>query len=114
MPPHPAFFVKKEVYEKYGNFNTALKSAADYEFMLRVIYKEKISLAYLPTILVKMRDGGESNQTIKSRVRGNCEDREAWKINGLRPYWFTRYLKPMRKLLQYVQRPKKHNAYLHN
>jgi len=107
MPPHPAFFVKKEVYEKHGKFNTKLKSAADYEFMLRVIYKEKISLTYLPTILVKMRDGGESNQTIKNRVRGNREDREAWKINGLRPHWFTRYLKPARKLLQYVQRPKK-------
>ena len=39
MPPHPTFFVKREVYEKYGNFNLDLPSAADYEIMLRFIHK---------------------------------------------------------------------------
>jgi len=107
MPPHPTLFVKKDVYKKYGCFNTKFASAADYEFMLRIIHKEQVSLVYLPEISVKMRDGGESNQNLKNRIRGNKEDYEAWKINGLHPYWFTRYLKPMRKLLQYIQRPKK-------
>ena len=107
MPPHPTFFVKREVYEKYGCFNTNFISAADYEFMLRIIHKEHIKLAYLPEILVKMRSGGKSNQSLKSRIRGNKEDIMAWKINGLHPYCFTRYLKPVRKILQYIQRPKK-------
>ncbi|MCL2682906.1 MAG: glycosyltransferase [Bacteroidales bacterium] len=107
MPPHPAFFVKKDVYEKHGPFNTNFSSAADYEFMLRVIHKEQIKLAYLPEILIKMRAGGESNQSLKNRLHGNSEDCEAWKINGLQPYWFTRYLKPMRKFSQYIKRPKK-------
>lgn len=106
MPPHPTFFVKKNIYQKYGCFNTNFTSAADYELMLRVIHKEQIRLAYVPKILVKMRSGGESNQNMKSRVRGNNEDREAWKINNLHPYFFTRYLKPLRKVLQYVVRPK--------
>ena len=105
MPPHPTFFVKKKVYEKYGCFNTNFKSAADYEFMLRVIHKELIRLAYLPEILVKMRTDGESNQSIKNRLSGNNEDHNAWKINGLQPYCFTRCLKPVRKILQYIQRP---------
>ena len=104
MPSHPAFFVKKDVYKKYGGFITNFISAADYEFMLRVIHKEHIKLAYLPEILVKMRTGGESNRSIKN-MRGNNEDNEAWKVNGLRPYFFTRYLKPARKILQYIQRP---------
>ncbi len=106
MPPHPTVFVKKEVYEKYGDFNTDFSSAADYEFLLRVIHKEQIKLTYLPEILVKMRIGGESNRSIKNRIRGNNEDNKAWKINGLRPYWFTRYLKPARKIIQYIQRSK--------
>ncbi|MEM9052454.1 MAG: glycosyltransferase family 2 protein, partial [Bacteroidota bacterium] len=38
MVPHPTFFVKKEVYDKYGLFNTDLKTSADYEFMVRVLY----------------------------------------------------------------------------
>ena len=105
MPPHPAFFVKKTVYKQHGNFNTNFTTAADYEFMLRVVHKEHINLDYLSEVLVKMRVGGKSNQSIKNRMKGNNEDQRAWKLNGLRSYWFTGYLKPMRKILQYVRRP---------
>ncbi|MCK5907633.1 MAG: glycosyltransferase [Flavobacteriales bacterium] len=101
MPPHPTLFVKKEVYEKYGNFNLDLKSAADYEIMLRFIHKHEIKLAYLQRVTVKMRVGGLSNSSIKHRLFANNEDRKAWKINGLRPYFFTLYLKPLRKIVQY-------------
>jgi glycosyltransferase len=44
MPPHPTFFVKRELYEKWGNFDLRLKTSADYELMLRFIYKHKIKL----------------------------------------------------------------------
>ena len=37
MPPHPTFFVRKSVYEKYGLFNLDLGTAADYELMLRFL-----------------------------------------------------------------------------
>ena len=39
MPPHPTFFVRRSVYEKYGLFNLELGSAADYEIMLRFLVK---------------------------------------------------------------------------
>ncbi len=102
MPPHPTLFVKKEVYEKYGDFNLELKSAADYEIMLRFIHKHKIELAYLPRVTVKMRVGGLSNSSLAHRIFANKEDRKAWKINGVKPYFFTLYLKPLRKVLQYL------------
>lgn len=102
MPPHPTLFVKKEVYEKYGNFNLELKSAADYEIMLRFIHKQKIKLSYLEKVTVKMRVGGLSNSSIKHRIFANNEDRKAWRINGLKPYFFTLYLKPLRKIFQYI------------
>jgi glycosyltransferase len=102
MPPHPTFFVKKEVYEKYGVFNESLKSAADYELMLRFIHKYQISIDYLPRVIVKMRSGGQSNITAKNRIKANIEDRKAWEINGLKPYFFTLFLKPLRKLKQFV------------
>ena len=101
MPPHPTVFVRRKVYEQYGAFNLSLKSAADYEFMLRVLYKEKCSVAYLPKTIVKMRDGGQSNQSIKHRIFANREDKKAWALNGLQPYFFTLLLKPARKLIQY-------------
>ncbi len=101
MPPHPTVFVRRKVYEQYGAFNLALKSAADYEFMLRVLYKEKCRVAYLPKTIVKMRDGGQSNQSIQNRIRANREDKKAWALNDLHPYFFTLLLKPARKLIQY-------------
>ncbi|MCK5782401.1 MAG: glycosyltransferase [Flavobacteriales bacterium] len=102
MPPHPTLFVKKEVYEKYGNFNLDLKSAADYEIMLRFIHKNEIKLAYLPRVTVKMRVGGLSNSSLKHRLFANMEDRKAWTINNLKPNLFTLYLKPLRKIFQYI------------
>ena len=101
MPPHPTVFVRRKVYEQYGAFNLSLKSAADYEFMLRILYKEKCPVAYLPKTIVKMRDGGQSNQSIKHRIFANREDKKAWALNGLQPYFFTLLLKPARKLIQY-------------
>src|SRR5262249_51910923 len=102
MPPHPTFFAKKEVYSKYGMFNTALRSAADYELMLRFIHKHKIKLAYLTEFIVKMRTGGQSNASIKNRVKANQEDRKAWEMNELKPYFFTLLLKPLRKIFQFL------------
>ncbi|MBO6497566.1 MAG: glycosyltransferase [Roseivirga sp.] len=105
MPPHPTFFVRAEVYKKYGMFNLSLKSAADYEFMLRVLYKEKISTFYINKLITTMRDGGTSNISLKNRIRGNNEDQLAWKLNGLKPFFFTRYLKPLRKIWQFFRMP---------
>ncbi len=101
MPPHPTFFVKKECYNKFGAFDLQFKSAADYELMLRFIHKNKIKIAYLPEFIIKMRVGGKSNVTTKNRVLANLEDRKAWEVNGLKPKFYTLYLKPLRKILQF-------------
>lgn len=101
MPPHPAFFVKRGVYTKHGLFNTDLKSAADYELMLRFIHKHKITVAYVPKVLVKMRVGGKSNKTLLNRIKANLEDRKAWRINDITPNLTTLFLKPLSKLKQY-------------
>lgn len=102
MPPHPTFFVKRSCYERFGHFNTSLKTAADYELMLRMMHLHKISVNYLEAITVKMRVGGVSNLSLKNRIKANLEDRKAWKINGLHPYFYTLLLKPLRKLTQFL------------
>ena len=104
MPPHPTFFLMRAAYEKYGNFNLSLKSAADYELMLRFLYKNNISTCYLPRPLVRMRVGGVSNVSLINRIKANKEDRKAWRMNGLRPRPYTMLLKPLRKVLQYVRK----------
>jgi glycosyltransferase len=103
MPPHPTFFVKRGLYEKYGLFNISLWGAADYELMLRFLFKHNAKAAYLPKVLVKMRTGGQSNHSIINRLRANLEDRKAWKLNDIKPRWYTLYLKPLRKLHQFLR-----------
>lgn len=102
MPPHPTFFVKKSVYEKYGVFDTTLRSAADYELMLRFLHKNQVSTCYWPHLAVNMRVGGESNKAVKNRIKANNEDALAWKKNDLKMPFFTRYLKPIRKISQFI------------
>ncbi|HKC68552.1 MAG TPA: glycosyltransferase family 2 protein [Bacteroidia bacterium] len=103
MPPHPTFFVKREIYQKYGAFNLTLRTSADYEIMLRLLYRHKIKAAYLQKFIIKMRVGGQSNASVKNRVKANNEDRMAWKLNDIKPYFFTLTLKPLRKVVQFLK-----------
>lgn len=101
MPPHPTFFVKKELYQKLGAFNLSFNTSADYELMLRFIHKHQIKLAYLNEFIIKMRVGGQSNVSVNNRVTANIEDRKAWEVNGLKPRFYTLWLKPLRKIKQF-------------
>lgn len=101
MPPHPAFFAKRSLYEKYGVFNTQLRTSADYELMLRFLYRNEASSRHIPEVLVKMKTGGQSNASYSNRLNANREDRKAWELNGLRRPFYTTYLKPIRKIAQY-------------
>ncbi len=105
MPGHLSFFAKRSLYEKYGLFRLDMKSAADYELMLRFIHKNKVKLAYMDEVTIVMRAGGVSNSSLTNRLRANRDDRLAWDLNGLKPYFFTLWLKPLRKLSQYVSKP---------
>jgi glycosyltransferase len=104
MPPHPTFFVRKSVYDNYGNFNLELKSAADYEIMLRFIHKHECTISYLPRVVVRMRVGGVSNVSLINRLKANREDKRAWEMNGLKPKPFTLIFKPLSKVLQFVKK----------
>ena len=104
MPPHPTFFLRRSVYEKHGFFNLNLGSAADYEMMLRLFLKHRISTTYIPEVFVKMRVGGVSNASLKSRIHANRMDRRAWQVNGLKPYPWTLLFKPLRKVNQFFVR----------
>ena len=105
MPGHLSFFAKRTLYQTLGAFRLDMKSAADYELLLRFIHKNKAKLAYMDEVTIVMRAGGISNSSLKNRLRANREDQLAWQLNGLKPYFFTFWLKPLRKLKQYVSKP---------
>ena len=104
MPPHPTVFVRREVYERSGEFRTDFHSAADYEWLLRVMMKDRVPFHYIPHVQVAMRQGGMSNRTLSARLTANRNDRRAWAVNGLHPLPWTFFFKPLRKLPQWVAR----------
>ena len=83
MPPHPTFYVKREIYEKYGGFDISFKIAADYDSILRFLGLHYISTTYVPEVLVQMRLGGVSNRDLKSILKKSAEDYRALKRNGI-------------------------------
>jgi glycosyltransferase involved in cell wall biosynthesis len=102
MPPHPTFFLRRELLEKYGYYRLDFSSAADYEFMLRYLLKYQVKARYIPDVLVKMRIGGKSNLSLKQRLIANRFDKKAWDVNGLKPRPWTLILKPLSKIGQYL------------
>ena len=102
MPPHPTFYVRHTLLDKVGNFDTSLRIAADYDFMLRCLRLPSVKAIYLPRVLVRMRAGGVSNSSIRTMVRKSREDLRTLRrhrIGGL----LTLAAKNLRKLPQFFR-----------
>ncbi len=104
MPAHPTFYFKRSVYEKYGGYENHFFSAADYELMCRYLFKNKVSSFYLPKLIVKMRRGGQSNSSLKMRLRANRRDYLAMRKNNIPFSFIVSILKPLSKLHQYYKK----------
>ena len=101
-PPHPSFFVRKSVYDSFGNFDTSIPVAADFELMLRFMEINKVKVEYIPSVLTRMRVGGHS-QNIKNVIRGAKSIKQAFhknkiKINTTR-YFLSRYGSKVKEIL---------------
>ena len=103
MPPHPGFFIKKSCYESYGLFNLSLSTSADYELMLRMLEVHNLNHIYISKTITSMRIGGVSNSSLKNRFIANRNDKKAWNIHPINPFWFTFIMKPLRKLPQFLR-----------
>ncbi len=103
--PHPTFFCRRDIFEKFGLYNNTFRIAADFELMMRFVEKHKIKVGYLPKVIVKMRTGGKAN-ILNSIIRGNMEIFRALRINEfhLSPLFFIS--KPITKISQLIIRPK--------
>ncbi|MEM6804300.1 MAG: glycosyltransferase family 2 protein [Bacteroidota bacterium] len=106
MPPHPTFFVRKELYDRYGTFDTSFEICADFDLMLRLFHKEKLAYSYIPETLVKMRTGGSSTQGLKSTLTINQEMLRSCKMHGVNTHYGKIYSKYFSKVFQLINKPK--------
>lgn len=104
-PPHPAFFVRRDVYEAHGLFNVEYRIASDYELQLRLLFVQRVTCAHLDRVLVHMAPGGTSNRSLVNIVKANLESRRAWRRNGLSGGLLVPFLKPISKFPQFLRRP---------
>ena len=106
MPPHPTVFIKKDIYENYELFDLNFSIAADYELLLRLLLRHKVSTEYLNDVLVRMSIGGKSNASIANIVRANLEVYKAWRKNRLSGGIHVPLIKPARKIPQFFRNSK--------
>lgn len=83
MPAHPTFYCKKSCYEDGGMYKTNYKIAADFEMLVRLLIKQKISWSFIDQVTVTMRSGGLSNRGFRTSIKLNWEIVRACKDNGL-------------------------------
>lgn len=83
IPAHPTLFLKRDVYDKVGGFDTKFRLAADYEFMLRMLKKYQTPSVHVPSIWVRMRTGGATGAGFQGVKKQNEEIREAQRLHGI-------------------------------
>lgn len=102
MPAHPSFYVRREVYEKFGQYSLDYKIASDYDIMVRFFYKYKIRAKYLKMDFVTMRTGGISTKNIQNRILITKEDVKACRKYGLYTNIFIISLKYIYKIFEFI------------
>lgn len=102
MPPHPSFYAKRALFENYGMYKLGYKIAADYELLIRFLFRHKLRSVYLNDVIVYMRTGGVSNASVKSRYILNKEIVKACRENGITTNMFILSLKYFNKVSEYI------------
>ena len=101
MPPHPTFYCRRNLFERYGFYRLDYGTAADYELMSRYLYVNKLTVFYLNMVIIKMKLGGKSNKSIAARVKALFYDLKAMRNNGITLPFLALIVKPVRKITQY-------------
>lgn len=104
MPAHPSFYCKKAAYERFGLFKLDYKIAADFENLIRLIYKGRIKFRYVPKDCVTMRTGGASTSGFASHKQIMADHVKAYRENNVPSNAFIDSLRYFFKLGEFFSR----------
>jgi glycosyltransferase involved in cell wall biosynthesis len=83
MPPHPSIFFKRELFNKYGNYDMGFKIGADYELITRFFLKNNITWKYSGITTTAMLIGGLSSSGSSSYKLITQEIQKALTMSGI-------------------------------
>jgi glycosyltransferase len=73
VPPHPSFYMRRQVAESVGDYDLSYITTADYDYMLRALELNDFRVRYLPRVFVDFQIGGISTRGLGVTIRGNLE-----------------------------------------
>ncbi|KAF0185756.1 MAG: hypothetical protein FD164_17 [Nitrospirae bacterium] len=104
MPAHPALFLRRSVYERFGVFQPDYRIAGDFELVARIFKSGSLKYRYVPEVLVRMRTGGISTRGFSHTILLNQEVLRACRENGISTNWFKILLKYPLKFLEFYRK----------
>jgi glycosyltransferase involved in cell wall biosynthesis len=116
MPAHPATFIKKKIYKKYGLYKTKYKIASDFDFLKR-IFSKNIKIQFTEKIFTRMQIGGVSTKGLSSYIKISQEIIDILnKTNTNKIFiYINTYLRFIYKIQQLIIKNKyKNNIYEYN
>jgi len=72
-PPHPAFYMRRAVAERVGDYDLSYTTTADYDYMLRALALNDFRVRYLPRVIADFAMGGISTRSWRVTFTGNLE-----------------------------------------
>lgn len=102
MPPHPAFFVRRQYYETLGLYRTDFQISSDFDLLIRFLHVARLPFRYIPGATVHMRSGGTSNSAWSRRWLLQRETLQACRDHGIRTGHARLMLRYFRKLLEFL------------
>ena len=102
MPAHPAMFLRRDVYQRYGLFRTDYRIAGDFEYCARIFHGGGLIYRSLPETLVRMRTGGISTSGWRNTLLLNREVLRACRENGIDTNMLKILSKYPAKLLEFL------------
>ena len=104
MPPHPTLYLRREVFDRSGLYDTSYRISGDYDGMLRFLTTGQVRLAYIPQVMVRMKIGGASNRSFAQMIRKSREDYRAIRHNKVGGFG-TLVAKNLTKIPQFRGKP---------
>lgn len=101
IPPQPGTYHRRDVYERYGDYDLDFEMSSDFDFFLRLFHLHKVSYAILPATTVRMRMGGKSSQGLKSYLHITRDIMGSARKNGVPITYFGILRKFLRKFTQW-------------